>query len=71
MGCCCVLALGESIRGDYGEPLVDLGFNGLPYTWDNKQTGDRNVKVRLDRGLADENFLDCFCFHKCKSCTNM
>ncbi|CAO2184128.1 unnamed protein product [Urochloa humidicola] len=40
--------------------LSDLGFNGLPYTWDNRQWGDRNVKVRLDRVLADERLLDRF-----------
>jgi len=40
--------------------FVDLGFIGLPYTWDNRQQGDRNVKVRLDRGLANASFLDLF-----------
>lgn len=24
--------------------FIDMGFNGLPYTWDNKQEGHRNVK---------------------------
>lgn len=28
--------------------LLDLGFAGLPYTYDNKREGNRNVKVRLD-----------------------
>jgi hypothetical protein len=32
--------------------LHDLGFTGLPWTLDNKQAGDRNVKVRLDRVVA-------------------
>ena len=27
----------------------DLGFIGLPYTWDSRQDGDHNIKVRLDR----------------------
>lgn len=31
--------------------FTDLGYIGLPYTWDNMQHGDRNVKVRLDRDL--------------------
>jgi hypothetical protein len=35
--------------------FVDLGFNGLPYTWDNRQEGDRNVKVWLDMALGDNN----------------
>lgn len=40
----------------------DLGFIGLPYTWDNRQQeqGADNVKVRLDRGLASSTFLSLF-----------
>lgn len=37
--------------------LADLGYHGLPYTWDNRQEGCRNVKVRLDRALGDDKFL--------------
>jgi len=40
--------------------FTDLGFIGLPYTWDNKQQGRHNIKVRLDRGLATQDFLDLF-----------
>jgi hypothetical protein len=32
--------------------LHDLGFSGAPWTFDNKQSGQRNVKVRLDRVVA-------------------
>jgi hypothetical protein len=32
--------------------LHDLGFTGMPWTFDNKQRGERNVKVRLDRAVA-------------------
>lgn len=32
--------------------LFDLGFQGVPWTYNNKQEGDRNVKVRLDRAVA-------------------
>ncbi|XP_071680546.1 uncharacterized protein [Lolium perenne] len=32
--------------------LHDIGFIGTPWTFDNKQKGDRNVKVRLDRAVA-------------------
>jgi endonuclease/exonuclease/phosphatase family metal-dependent hydrolase len=32
--------------------LHDLGFIGAPWTFDNKQKGDRNVKVRIDRAVA-------------------
>lgn len=40
--------------------FVDLGFIGLPYTWDNRQQADTNIKVRLDRGFANGRFLDRF-----------
>jgi endonuclease/exonuclease/phosphatase family metal-dependent hydrolase len=33
--------------------LVDLGFAGVPYTYDNKRQGRANVKVCLDRAVAD------------------
>jgi hypothetical protein len=29
--------------------LHNIGFTGLPWTYDNNQVGDRNVRVRLDR----------------------
>jgi hypothetical protein len=32
--------------------LHDVGFIGVPWTFDNKQKGDRNVKVGLDRAVA-------------------
>uniref|UniRef100_A0A0A8YQE6 Uncharacterized protein n=1 Tax=Arundo donax TaxID=35708 RepID=A0A0A8YQE6_ARUDO len=32
----------------------DLGYTGLPYTLDNRQDHATNIKVRLDRALADE-----------------
>lgn len=35
--------------------LVDLGFVGLPFTYDNGKEGMANVKVRLDRAVADTN----------------
>jgi hypothetical protein len=31
--------------------VYDLGFSGLPWTFDNRQKGGRNVKVGLDRAL--------------------
>jgi hypothetical protein len=40
--------------------LTDLGYNGLPYTWDNRREGPANVKVRLDRALMDGKMLDLF-----------
>lgn len=38
----------------------DLGFLGLPYTWDNRQQGAQNIKVRLDRAFANQAFADLF-----------
>ena len=38
----------------------DLGYFGPPYTWDNRQQGDSNIKVRLDRALGDDRFAECF-----------
>jgi hypothetical protein len=32
--------------------LHDQGFIGAPWTFDNKQSGRRNVKVRIDRAVA-------------------
>ena len=37
--------------------FTDLGFHGLPFTWDNRQEGDRNVKALLDRALGDNRFM--------------
>jgi hypothetical protein len=44
----------------YDCSFLDLGFIRLPYTWDNRQQGTDNVKVRLDRGLATSAFLSMF-----------
>lgn len=35
----------------------DLGFSGLPFTWDNRQEDGDNIKVRLDRALGDAEFM--------------
>ena len=40
--------------------LQDLGFSGLPYTYNNGQEGHRNVQVCLDRACADEALRDLF-----------
>ena len=40
--------------------LEDLGFSGIPYTYNNGQEGNRNVQVRLDRACADEAWRDLF-----------
>lgn len=40
--------------------LHDLGISGLPHTYDNRRGGWNNVKVRLDRALADDEWRDLF-----------
>jgi hypothetical protein len=40
--------------------LVDLGFKGLLYTYDNKRSGRANVRVRLDRVVATAEWRDLF-----------
>lgn len=34
--------------------LVDLGFIGYPYTWNNRQPRDANTKEQLDKAVANE-----------------
>jgi hypothetical protein len=40
--------------------LHDLGFSGVPYTYDNRREGRSNVKVRLDYALADDGWRGLF-----------
>jgi len=40
--------------------MHDLGFTGLPWTYDNMQAGRRNVRVRLDRAVATSSWSNMF-----------
>lgn len=40
--------------------LQDMGWSGAPYTWDNRQGGNSNVKARLDHTFANEKFRTRF-----------
>jgi hypothetical protein len=44
--------------------LHDIGFTGSPWTFDNKQKGARNVKVRLDRAVASPAWSAMFPEHR-------
>jgi hypothetical protein len=44
----------------YDCDLTDLGFLGIPYTYDNKRQGRANVRVRLDRVVAYPAWRDMF-----------
>ncbi|KAG0519662.1 hypothetical protein BDA96_08G006200 [Sorghum bicolor] len=40
--------------------LRDIGFCGLPWTYNNNRDGSANVRVRLDRGVANPDWCDHF-----------
>ena len=40
--------------------LVDLGFQGNIYTWNNGRDGDDFVQERLDRACATVEWRDMF-----------
>jgi endonuclease/exonuclease/phosphatase family metal-dependent hydrolase len=44
----------------YDCDLTDLGFSGVPYTYDNKRAGRANMRVRLDRAVACPAWRDLF-----------
>jgi hypothetical protein len=55
--------------------LTDLGFSGLPYTYDNGHLGVANVHVRLDRDVEDPRwrnmFTDVRVQHVVSSCSDL
>ncbi|KAL0449473.1 UNVERIFIED_CONTAM: hypothetical protein Slati_1503700 [Sesamum latifolium] len=40
--------------------LFDLGFNGDPFTWSNRQEFPNTIRERLDRACADDNWIKLF-----------
>ena len=40
--------------------LEDLGYKGYPFTWTNKRPGDANTKLRLDRAVATNGWIEIF-----------
>jgi hypothetical protein len=55
-------AFGSSAHGDFADfvhsnALIDLGFVGNKFTWSNHRWGSDNIRERLDRGLANQNWV--------------
>ncbi|XP_056692196.1 uncharacterized protein [Spinacia oleracea] len=44
--------------------LVDIGYNGCPYTWTNARQGAALIQERLDRALVNSVWLNSFPFTK-------
>ena len=40
--------------------LIDLGFCGYKFTWNNKRPGTANTRERLDRAVANKEWRDMF-----------
>ncbi|XP_075636913.1 uncharacterized protein LOC142609187 [Castanea sativa] len=40
--------------------LADLGYQGYPFTWNNKGPGEANMKERLDQAVATGDWRDEF-----------
>jgi hypothetical protein len=40
--------------------VFNIGFAGAPWTFDNRQHGDKNVKVSLNRALALTSWSNWF-----------
>lgn len=40
--------------------LIDLGFNGPRFTWNNKRAGAANIKERIDMNAANTNWQNRF-----------
>ncbi|XP_071680193.1 uncharacterized protein [Lolium perenne] len=52
------MALFRECLDDCG--LTDLGFIGPKFTWNNRQSEDDHVKVRLDRAVANAGFMEIY-----------
>lgn len=37
--------------------LVDMGYNGQPFTWCNNREGNERIKERLDRAIVNSKWI--------------
>jgi hypothetical protein len=51
--------------------LHDIGFHGIPWTYDNKQRGEWNVHARLDQAVASPSWSQWFPESKVKHLTTV
>lgn len=40
--------------------MIDIGFKGAPFTWNNKRVGKENIQERLDRGFINGEWRTIF-----------
>jgi hypothetical protein len=58
-------SFGSSSHNDFvdfvhSNALVDLGFVGNKFTWSNHRKGRANIRERLDRGIANLDWVHLF-----------
>lgn len=40
--------------------LIDIGYVGYPFTWNNKRGGRANIRMRLDRAIVNPRWRSDF-----------
>jgi len=52
------VSYGRQIVVDWN--LIDLGFEGYDFTWSNGREEEENIQCRIDKALANEEFINRF-----------